>query len=62
MISHILVLVTVYNQRIIFRLSLVNKSKCLLPNKKKLVLPSNLSAATAAATTTTTAAKLPSSY
>ena len=39
--TYAIVLVTVYSLRIIFWLSLANKWKCLVPNKNKLVFPSN---------------------
>ena len=58
-----IVLVTVYNQGIIFWLSLTNKWKCLVPNKINLFfLQTTWQAATAVTATTTTTAKWPSSY
>ena len=58
-----IVLQTVYNEWIIFGVSFVNKWKCLIPKKKKLVFPSNTwETATAATTTATTTAKWPLSY
>ena len=40
-IWYAIVLVTVYNERIVFWLSLVNNWKCLVPNKNKLIFSSN---------------------